>query len=207
MMNHYEIIDRMRHFNYRKTMFFLLNQGKQRFGKEFRIEKQDIPVINKLIIYAIHEENQCEKHGIDLKKGILLSGPIGCGKTSWMHLIQTLCLPEQRFQIKSAKDIAYEFNRDGYDTVLNYGKRSKPICIDDIGVENSTKFYGNECNTIAEILLCRYDILFNYKVVTFATTNLSPSQLEALYGSRVRSRLRSMFNLISFPATTPDKRT
>lgn len=206
MMNHYEIINGMRHFNHRKTMYFLLKQGKKRFGASFKIDKQDIPVINKLILYAINEEDQCAKRGIDLNKGILLSGPIGCGKTSWMHLIQTLCLTDERFQIKSAKDIANEFNRDGYDTIQNYGKRPRPLCIDDIGVENSTKFYGNECNTIAEILLCRYDLLINHKVVTYATTNLSPSQLEALYGGRVRSRLRSMFNLIYFPATTPDKR-
>jgi DNA replication protein DnaC len=203
---HYTIVNGMRHFNRRKTMCFLLNQGKKRFGKDFQIQQHDIPVINKLIAYAIHEEEQCEKRGVDLNKGILLSGPIGCGKTTWMHLIQTLCLEDEKFQVKSAKDIAAEFNKDGYDTILTYGKRKKIICIDDIGVENSAKFFGNECNTIAEILLCRYDLLINHKVVTYATTNLSPSQLEALYGGRVRSRLRSMFNLITFPSTTPDKR-
>jgi hypothetical protein len=42
--------------------------------------------------------------------------------------------------------------------------------------------------------------------VTHATTNLSASDLEAIYGNRLRSRMREMFNLISFPNDTPDKR-
>jgi hypothetical protein len=43
--------------------------------------------------------------------------------------------------------------------------------------------------------------------VTHATTNLNAGELEDLYGNRVRSRLRSMFNLIAFEKITSDKRT
>lgn len=205
-MSHFKIIDGVRHFDYKKTMQFLYQQGQKRFGSNFQIQKQDIPVIQKLILYAIHETEQCEKHNIDLKKGILLTGPIGCGKTSWMHLIQSLGLPEQKFLVKSARDITFEFNRDGYETINNYGKRHRPLCLDDIGVEQNIKFYGNDCNTIAEVLLHRYELQTNYGIITHATTNLSASQLEQLYGNRVRSRLRSMFNLISFPQSSMDKR-
>ena len=205
-MNHFEVINGVRHFNYRKTMFFLFQQGQKKFGSNFRIEKEDIPVINKLILYAINEKEQCEKYGIDLSKGILLSGPIGCGKTSWLHLIQTLCSPEEKFMIKSTRDIAFEFNRDGYEIINQYGKKHRILCLDDIGIEQNIKFFGNECNTIAEVLLHRYELLMHHQIVTHATTNLSASQLEKLYGNRVRSRLRSMFNLISFPASAQDKR-
>jgi hypothetical protein len=38
------------------------------------------------------------------------------------------------------------------------------------------------------------------------TTNLAASEIETAYGNRVRSRLRSMVNLISFDKTTKDKR-
>jgi len=44
------------------------------------------------------------------------------------------------------------------------------------------------------------------KIITHATTNLAAKEIEELYGKRVRSRLREMFNLISFPAETKDKR-
>ncbi|WP_322348420.1 hypothetical protein [Marivirga arenosa] len=41
-------------------------------------------------------------------------------------------------------------------------------------------------------------------MITHATTNLIPTELENLYGNRVRSRMREMFNLIAFHST--DKR-
>lgn len=68
------------------------------------------------------------------------------------------------------------------------------------------KYYGNECNTVAEILLQRYDLQITEGTVTHATTNLNAQELEELYGNRVRSRSRSMFNLISFDETIGGKR-
>jgi len=204
---YYKIKDGMRHFKFKDTLAYLQEHGKEKFGPQFKIHKEDIKTLHKLIIYMIHEDIQCEKYGIDLNKGILLTGPVGCGKTSWMQIVQTLVFPEDTFQVKSSRDIAFEFNQNGFDTIQTYGKnRQRPICLDDIGVEQNIKFYGNECNTIAEILLQRYDLLVNHQVVTHATTNLTAKEIENLYGKRVRSRLRKMFNLISFPPETKDKR-
>jgi len=74
----------------------------------------------------------------------------------------------------------------------------KPLCLDDLGLESTIKHYGNETNTIAEILLNRYHLFTTRGMITHATTNLNPDELENLYGNRVRSRMREMFNLISF---------
>lgn len=205
-MSHFEIIDGMRHFNYVKTLRFLRQSGKRMFGEQFEIHKEDIPVINKLMIYAAHVEDRAAEYELDLNKGILLTGPVGCGKTSWMHLIRLLAHPEQQFMVKSSREIAFEFNKEGYEVINHYGKRNRRLCLDDIGVEQNIKFYGNECNTIAEVLLQRYELQVNHGIVTHATTNLSASQLEEIYGNRVRSRLRSMFNLISFSESSKDKR-
>ena len=68
------------------------------------------------------------------------------------------------------------------------------------------KYFDNETNVMAEILLSRYDLLINRKIQTHITTNLSATELEAAYGNRVRSRMRQMFNLIAFDAGTVDKR-
>lgn len=203
---YYKIKDGMRHFKFKDTLAYLQAHGKEKFGPQFKIHKEDIKTIHKLIIYMIHEDVQCEKYGIDLNKGVLLTGPVGCGKTSWMHIVQSLVLPDQTFQVKSTRDIAFEFNQEGFSTIQTYGKRQRALCLDDIGVEQNIKFYGNECNTIAEILLQRYELLTNHHIVTHATTNLTAKEIENLYGKRVRSRLREMFNLISFPASTKDKR-
>jgi hypothetical protein len=64
----------------------------------------------------------------------------------------------------------------------------------------------NGCNVMAEIILSRYDLFISRKVITHITTNLSASEIETMYGNRVRSRFRAMLNLIAFDKTTQDKR-
>lgn len=121
-----------------------------------------------------------------------------------MNILRQFLFRGDYYIIKSARDIAFEYQKYGVETIQKYGKQHNTLCIDDLGVENNSKFYGNECNTIAEILLQRYELLT--KIKTHATTNLNAGELEELYGNRVRSRLRSMFNLISFSKDTMDKR-
>jgi DNA replication protein DnaC len=44
------------------------------------------------------------------------------------------------------------------------------------------------------------------KMLTHITTNLNSSEIEEIYGTRVRSRLREQFNLIAFSESAKDKR-
>jgi len=59
---------------------------------------------------------------------------------------------------------------------------------------------------MAEILLSRYDMFIQKGILTHITTNLSAPELESMYGSRVRSRMREMFNLVAFERNAKDKR-
>jgi hypothetical protein len=43
-------------------------------------------------------------------------------------------------------------------------------------------------------------------MLTHLTTNLNSSEIEQIYGSRLRSRLREQFNLIAFSESAKDKR-
>jgi DNA replication protein DnaC len=195
-----------RNFDFDKTIYYLQHIGRQKFGKHFRIYKEDLTIISKLLVYFTKSQNYYEKYSIDPNKGILLAGPIGCGKTSLITLMTEFTLQNNHFYMKSTRAIAAEFHEDGYQVIQKYSWRQQIYCFDDLGVEQNMKYYGNECNTIAEILLNRYDLMVKHGHVTHATTNLSASDLEALYGNRLRSRMREMFNLIAFPNNTPDKR-
>ncbi len=62
-------------------------------------------------------------------------------------------------------------------------------CFDDLGSENNTKYFGNDCNVMAEILLSQYDRFITHGTQTHITTNLSATEIEAFYGNRVRVRL------------------
>jgi DNA replication protein DnaC len=206
MEKHYTVENGARIYDFRKTFIYLNAYGKYKLGESFNLKNEDAFIIYKLVIYAIRDQENCDKLGIDLNKGILLNGPVGCGKTTLMTLLKQFMYLEMNYLIKSTRDISAEYNIDGYSTILKYGKSTKIYCFDDLGVEQNVKHFGNECNTIGEILLHRYELLQSQNIVTHATTNLNANELEKIYGNRVRSRLRSMFNLIDFPQTTQDKR-
>lgn len=75
------------HYDFKKVLDFLETKGRILFGSDFKIQKQDHYIIYKLVIYMIKDAKSCKANGIDLRKGILLNGPIGCGKTSLMILV------------------------------------------------------------------------------------------------------------------------
>jgi energy-coupling factor transporter ATP-binding protein EcfA2 len=200
------------HYSYTEVINWLEAKGVELYGKKFKILETDHEIIYKLIAYFLKDEQACYQFNIDLEKGILLTGPIGCGKTSLINLMKYLTATEHKFFIKPSRDISFEFIQDGYQIIHKYsiGKlyQSEPrtYCFDDLGTENNLKYFGNECNVMAEILLSRYDLFISKKLQTHITTNLSATEIEKQYGNRVRSRLRQMVNLIAYDKSTPDKR-
>lgn len=199
-------------YNYPEILAWLEQKGKQDYGEKFHFKQQDTPNITKLVAYFLNDEVKTKQYGIDLTKGILLSGPVGCGKTTLMTLMKYVAKQNNRFYLKTCRDISFEFIKEGYEIIHRYSRGSysqteyKNYCFDDLGVEQNLKYYGNECNVMAEIILSRYDLFISRKVQTHLTTNLSASEIETAYGNRIRSRLRGMLNLIAFDKNTADKR-
>lgn len=201
-----------RSINYDKATAWLEMQGKKLYGGSFFVDPIDLPLIRKLLCYFLKDNVAAQLHGLNLNKGILLTGPVGCGKTSLMNLMRLYQPIKDRFIIKSCRDISFEFIKEGYDAIPKYSvlsfKNFEPVvyCFDDLGAENNLKFYGNECNVMAEILLSRYEQFVSRQLLTHVTTNLSASEIEKEYSKRVRSRMREIFNLISFRSEAKDKR-
>lgn len=187
-------------------------KGQELYGRHFRVLESDYPVLYRLIAYFLKDQETAFRYNIDLDKGIILSGPVGCGKTSLLTIMKYLTPAGHKFSVKPCRDISFEFIKEGYQVVDRYanGKlyatEPKIYCFDDLGVENNLKYYGNECNVMAEVLLSRYDIFIARRIPTHITTNLSASEIEQHYGVRVRSRLRQMMNLIAYDKNTIDKR-
>lgn len=197
------------HYDLTNTIQYLEHRGKKHFGKHFYICPQDYEIIYQVISWIVNDEAACKKYNISHRKGLLISGPVGCGKTSLMKLFATLTPLSKSFIVKPAREVTMEFSKQGYDVIHRYSRsiRSpKPICFDDIGIEPPMRYFGDHVNVIGEILLSRYELFVSKGVQTHATTNLNADEIEARYGARVRSRLREMFNLIAFPADAIDKR-
>ena len=199
-------------YDYSEVKSWLLKKGNELYGPHFKFIDGDDYIVLKLTAYFLKDDALCARYGLDLQKGILLAGPIGCGKTSLMTIMKHLPSADSKYSIKPCRDISFEFIQDGYEVIHRYSKgklyqaNPRNICFDDLGLENNLKYYGNECNVMAEILLSRYDLFISNKIITHVTTNLAASEIEHAYGNRVRSRLRQMFNLIAFNPETKDKR-
>ncbi len=209
-----EIKDNVVHYDFEKIKTYLNIKGHLMFGNNFRIYKEDEPLIFKLCSYFIQDHYSCAQMGIDTNKGILLTGPVGCGKTSLMQLLLHLAPHKTNYEITPTRNIIYGFNATGFVIIEKY-IQPKSICFDDLGAEPIGNHYSKECNVMGEILLSRYDLFtkINQPALslskgskTHITTNLNAEELETKYGNRVRSRLRAMFNLISFDKNSIDKR-
>lgn len=192
-------------YDFDKMLVYLNAKGKLLFGKKFRIFEEDREILFKLCNYYIKDETNCKKLGIDVHKGILLSGPVGCGKTSLMKLLRHIVPHRKPYEVIPTRNITFAFNNIGYKTIEDYGDK-RFYCFDDLGVEPTGRHFGKDCNVLGEILLSRYDLFLNHKILTHATTNLNAQELEERYGNRVRSRMRQLFNLVAFDKGSGDKR-
>ncbi|MCG3165040.1 MAG: hypothetical protein POELPBGB_00800 [Bacteroidia bacterium] len=191
----------------------LLAAGKKKHGEQFQFDEIDMPVVEKVVFYILRDEPKCKELGIVLEKGILLTGPVGCGKTSLFKIIKAVnAIP---IQIFPAQEIAREFAAQGFKTIDKYGKLKyskgnnwiyNQICIDDIGSEGNISYYKDSCNVIEEVLITRYDQFIDHNVKTFGTSNFNADEIEERYGLRVRSRCKEMFNLIAFDKDSRNKR-
>lgn len=205
------------HFSLPGCFAWLEEAGRLIFGDHFKIYPEDRELIGKLLVYAIGDHESCAKTGISPRKGILLSGPVGCGKSTILALLDYFFPPEKQYRIKACREISFELEKDGYSVIARYSKGAmrnlggqivpQIWCFDDLGIDRPVKYFGTECNVMAEILLSRYDQFVSGGVLTHTTTNLSATELEERYGNRVRSRMREMFNLVAFDKKAKDKRS
>jgi DNA replication protein DnaC len=135
-------------------------------------------------------------------KGLFLIGNIGVGKTL---LMKAFAKAMNNFIVVSVNRANDDYQLHGIEGIEKYvalkyemGGARKPYCFDDIGVEaNQIKHMGNELKVMERIILDRYE----NRQITFFTSNLGGDDIEKIYGTRIRSRLREMCNYIVIPGT------
>lgn len=186
---------------------------KDQAGIPFILDGYSEPVFDKLAKYF----TKAADSQLNPDKGIMLAGPVGCGKTEIMDFFKYNFYDS--FIVVSCRDLTYSYSKLGDEAIkrynglipfvdvhLSYGQNKVGVCFDDMGTEDDRKNYGNESNVMADVMLNRYDNKRNLIRKTHITTNLTTDEMEARYGSRVRSRMREMFNLVVFDPIAADRR-
>ncbi|WP_435138465.1 ATPase [Formosa sp. A9] len=194
------------HYNFDQVWIYLQHKGQLLFGKRFKLHETDREIILKLCCYYIQDQEFCHAHNIDLKKGILLSGPEGCGKASLMKLLRHVILKPKLYKVVHSRNIVFQFNQTGTKAIEAYGNRYA-YCFLGLGLEPQGKFYSNNCNVMREIIYSRHDLFLKTGIKTYGTTQLNALEIESNYGTRVRSMMRQLFNLMTFSTHSKNKYT
>lgn len=190
-------------FDVIKKMF--VSAYKQREARQFIWTKWNTEVVKQLCYYFSNDE----RFNGDLEKGILLQGNVGTGKTSVLKAFQLI--GSKGFGTITCKELENLYDRDGSEVVSKYSELKTDLYLrvngwlfDDLGWESKGKHYGKEKNVMEDILEA-----VNSKRTwghIFITTNDSIDTIKEKYGDRVHSRLKMMFNQITYDSSAPDIR-
>lgn len=203
-----------------RTMRFSKNNGADGFPV-FKLDADNVDVIQALCFYFTNDERfeHLAKNdgtpsgtplGYKLKKGIMLAGPKGTGKTSIMRLFNRN--KRNCYELFSCRDVAGKFSmhgdNGGYDAIAflerillpakcesNFYNDKFGVCFEDMGTEEIGSHYSKTLNTIAYLIQARYDNNIPFHL-THITTNLPFNEIEGKYGERVADRIKEMSNVL-----------
>lgn len=209
-------------FNFDVIRTFMIKRSEDIFRGKFVIDEYNEPIFNLLCYYHTNNpqfEVLAEKLNVanpSLKKGILLCGVYGTGKTWMMKLFQKSA--RQVYKMRTAKEIARVYletkeiplmyripDKNPINDQSVFCQTFSGLCIDEIGAEGVKNSFGNVSNVIGDLIEERYNYLDEHNTRSLVgptlhgTTNLKAEQLKEYYNGRVYSRMKEIFNYIELP--------
>lgn len=184
----------------------------------FCIDEENKGVVNTLCMYFTGDMDFLKlRPDFSFSKGLLLIGPIGCGKTELMKICNEN--PKLSFSQHDCQDIVDEYTtkeigEEVFDKYCSspanksndkyFGQQYLGRFFDDLGSESLGNHMGNIRNVMGEIIRIRHKELPRH--FTHFTSNLDMEALKSFYGERAADRLKEMCNVIEYPATAKSRR-
>ena len=143
-------------FQFEKCIDYLHKAGKSEFGNHFRIFPADYEIIFKILAYFFEDEKLCEQYKLSIRKGLLLTGPVGCGKNNPNDAFSgTSSTKSINIRSNQTREIFFtNFSTTGFSIINKYSKAHfqhyqdqmvpRTLCLDDLGLESTIKHFGNE---------------------------------------------------------------
>jgi len=125
----------------------------------------------------------------DQKKGLMLYGPNGTGKSTAMRPYT------KTMWHGSALQYASVIAKNGTDYINKYSMHD--MYIDDLGRERTTvSNYGDNITPLHDLLHFRYEVFIQSGYKTHISTNLTLKELADRYGTPIADRLKEMCTII-----------
>nr|WP_319512241.1 hypothetical protein [uncultured Draconibacterium sp.] len=179
--------------NNEELMYDLLQRYVRIYWPKFIIDDNNRPLIKYLLSIAA---------GSASKKGLIIRGTVGVGKTATLRVIlqfrkDVLAFdPARKFaelniQVLEPATLITDFKKKEYE--LFEDCTSQVLFIDDIGLSTDYKNYGTPVNIIEQMIYARYAAFKeNPTLELYGTTNITSANLEKVIGERAMSRLLEM---------------
>lgn len=203
----------------------IIDKYKLTTGEDFVIDEWNKNIFQLLCWYFTRDPRfESQTLGMSLKKGILLRGNIGVGKSVMMDAFKIN--PVRWYTMVPCRKVTAFYGRGGMtgtetepgvkdlledpDYWVHRRSRSgthKGICFDDLGTDVTTKHFGTALPVMEIILQDRYELdVSGLLHRTHITTNFTSERIELDYGPRVRSRMAEQYNQLAFHPDAPDRR-
>lgn len=149
-------------------------------GVQFTLDESTESKIEKVVKWMLDSP----------KRGLLLCGTLGNGKTTMLRAIKYLFGSNAVYMEAQA---AYDHFKQ--NQTLPSVSPKDILLIDDLGVEPSSyNDFGNVRYPLTELLLSRY----RTNSTTVIATNYTFEQIGETYGDRIQDRMREMFAMITY---------
>lgn len=187
-------------WTYKRVYNLMKWNSEHVFDKPFDEDGDNLKAIKAICFFVSRNDRFITDLKYDARKALLLRGPSGTGKTHLVRCVENNGL--NPILTQSTLSITDQLKDQGEFKFQINGQRI--IYLDDVGTEEPVvNYYGTKISWFKNFIEGVYlkSKVFNHLIVS---TNLNWQGISEMYGYRVESRMREMFNVIDL--TGKDRR-